>query len=252
MIYFVGAGPGDPELITVRGRRLLAEAATVIYAGSLVNPELLSVCRPDAAVYDSAGMTLPEIVAVMVAAHRDGKEVVRLHTGDPALYGAIQEQMEALEREGVPFGVVPGVSSFLAAAAAAGRELTSPGVSQTVIVTRLAGRTPVPETENLQALAATGATLVILLSVQRIDQVIQELGAGGLAPDTPVVVVERATWPEERVVRATLADVAGRVQSLGIGRTAVIMVGRALAGETIPSRLYAADFSHGYRRGQDP
>ncbi|HUW63466.1 MAG TPA: precorrin-4 C(11)-methyltransferase [Spirochaetia bacterium] len=252
MIYFVGAGPGDPELITVRGQRLLAGAAVVVYAGSLVNPALLQVCRPDAAVFDSAGMTLPEIMAVMVAAHRDGKEVVRLHTGDPALYGAIQEQMEVLEREGVPYGVVPGVSSFLAAAAAAGRELTSPGVSQTVIVTRLAGRTPVPEPEKLRALAATGATLVILLSVQVIDQVVQELSAGGLAPDTPVVVVERASWPDERVVRSNLAGVAGRVQSLGIGRTAVIMVGRALAGETIPSRLYAADFSHGYRRGQDP
>jgi len=252
LIYFVGAGPGDPELITVRGQRLLAGAAVVVYAGSLVNPALLQVCRPDAAVFDSAGMTLPEIMAVMVAAHRDGKEVVRLHTGDPALYGAIQEQMEVLEREGVPYGVVPGVSSFLAAAAAAGRELTSPGVSQTVIVTRLAGRTPVPEPEKLRALAATGATLVILLSVQVIDQVVQELSAGGLAPDTPVVVVERASWPDERVVRSNLAGVAGRVQSLGIGRTAVIMVGRALAGETIPSRLYAADFSHGYRRGQDP
>lgn len=252
MIYFVGAGPGDPDLITVRGRRLLAGAAVIVYAGSLVNPLLLSVCRPEAVVYDSAGMNLAEIVAVMVAAHREGKEVVRLHTGDPALYGAIQEQMEALEREGVPCVVVPGVSSFLAAAAAAGRELTSPGVSQTVIVTRLAGRTPVPEAENLRALAATGATLVILLSVQAIDQVVQELAEGGLTADTPVVVVERATWPDERVVRSTLADVAERVHNLGIGRTAVIMVGRALAGETIPSRLYAADFSHGYRGGPNP
>jgi precorrin-4/cobalt-precorrin-4 C11-methyltransferase len=252
LIYFVGAGPGDPELITVRGRHLLATAGVVVYAGSLVNPELLAVCRPDTAVYDSAGMTLAEIVAVMTAAHRDGQEVVRLHTGDPALYGAIQEQMEALAQEGVPYAVVPGVSSFLAAAAAAGRELTKPDVSQTVIITRLAGRTPVPEAENLRALAATGATLVIFLSVQLIDRVVEELAAGGLAPDTPVVVVERASWPDEKVVRTSLAGAAGEVRALGIARTAVIMVGRALAGEAVPSRLYAADFSHGYRRGQDP
>ncbi len=251
MIYFVGAGPGDPELITVRGRRLLEQAGVVVYAGSLVNPELLAVCRPDAAVYDSSGMTLAEIVAVMAAAHRDGREVVRLHTGDPALYGAIQEQMDALELEGVPYAVVPGVSSFLAAAAAAGRELTKPGVAQTVIITRMAGRTPVPQGENLRALAATGATLVILLSVQLIDEVVRELAAGGLAPDTPVVVVERASWPDQRLVRTTMGGVAGQVRTMGIGRTAVIMVGRALGGESVPSRLYAADFSHGYRRARD-
>jgi len=248
LIYFVGAGPGDPELITVRGRRLLAGAPVVVYAGSLVNPELLALCRPDAIVHNSAGMTLEEIVAVMVAAHREGRDAVRLHTGDPALYGAVREQMEALERENVPYRVVPGVSSFLAAAAAAGLELTAPGVSQTVIVTRLAGRTAVPEAENLRTLAATGATLVILLSVQMIEQVAAELAAGGLPPDTPVIVVERASWPDEKVVRTSLGGVAGRVRDLGIGRTAVIMVGRALGGGAAPSRLYAADFSHGYRK----
>lgn len=252
MIYFVGAGPGDPELITVRGRRLLAEAAVVVYAGSLVNPELLAVCRPDAAVYDSARMTLAEIVAVMAAAHREGLDVVRLHTGDPSLYGALQEQLDALDEEGIPWTVVPGVSSFLAAAAAAGRELTKPGISQTVVITRLGGRTPVPQEENLRSLAATGATLVILLSVNMIERVVQELGEAGLTPDTPAVVVERATWPGERVVRSTLGEVAGRVRVLGIDRTAVIIVGRALGGETARSRLYAPDFSHGYRRGEDP
>jgi len=252
LIYFVGAGPGDPELITVRGRRLLAEAAVVVYAGSLVNPELLAVCRPDAAVYDSARMTLAEIVAVMAAAHREGLDVVRLHTGDPSLYGALQEQLDALDEEGIPWTVVPGVSSFLAAAAAAGRELTKPGISQTVVITRLGGRTPVPQEENLRSLAATGATLVILLSVNMIERVVQELGEAGLTPDTPAVVVERATWPGERVVRSTLGEVAGRVRVLGIDRTAVIIVGRALGGETARSRLYAPDFSHGYRRGEDP
>jgi len=247
LIYFVGAGPGDPELITVRGRRLLAGAAVVVYAGSLVNPELLKICRPDAVIHNSAGMTLEEIVAVMVTAHREGRDVVRLHTGDPALYGAVREQMDALDREGVPYLVVPGVSSFLAAAAAAGLELTAPGVSQTVIVTRLAGRTAVPEAESLRTLAATGATLVILLSVHMIDQVVAQLSAGGLSPDTPVIVVERASWPDEKVVRSTLGEVAGRVRDLGIGRTAVIMAGRALGDGAAPSRLYAADFAHGYR-----
>jgi len=247
MVYIIGAGPGDPELITVKGARFIAAAEVVIYTGSLVNPEILNYCREGAEIYNSAGMTLEEVLAVIKEAHAAGKLVARVHTGDPALYGAIQEQMDALGREGIPFEVIPGVSSFLAAAAAIPHELTLPGVTQTVILTRVEGRTPVPAGEKLAALAAHDSTMCIFLSVHMIEQVVAELASGGYTGDTPVIVVERASWPEQRVIRGTMGDIAGKIREAGITRTALIMVGRAFDFGYASSRLYDAGFSHGFR-----
>jgi precorrin-4/cobalt-precorrin-4 C11-methyltransferase len=247
MVFFVGAGPGDPELITVKGARLLSEAGVVIYTGSLVNPKILDYCKEGARIYNSAGMTLEEVLAVIKEAAAKGEKVARVHTGDPALYGAIQEQMDALAKEGIPFTVIPGVSSFLAAAAAIPNELTLPGVTQTVILTRVEGRTPVPPGERLTSLASHGATMCIFLSVHMIEQVMEELKSGGYAEDTPVVVVERASWPEQRVIRGTVGDIDGKIKSAGITRTALIMVGRAFGSEYTPSKLYDGKFAHGFR-----
>ncbi|WP_018085876.1 precorrin-4 C(11)-methyltransferase [Desulfurispora thermophila] len=247
VVYFVGAGPGDPELITVKGADLLRRADVVVYAGSLVNPALLDLCRPGAVIYDSAGMHLQEMVRVMAEAAGEGKVVVRLHTGDPSLYGAIQEQMDALADQGVECRVVPGVSSFFAAAASLKQELTLPEVTQTVILTRLAGRTSVPQHEEMRQLARHQATMCIFLSVHMIRELVAELLAGGYPADTPVAVVYRASWPDERIVRGTLADIADRVTEAGIKKTALIIVSRVLAGNYTPSRLYDAGFAHGYR-----
>ena len=248
-VTFLGAGPGDPELITVKGRRLLDGADVIVYAGSLVNPALLEGVRAE--IYDSAGMDLDGIMAVMVEAVRAGKKVVRLHTGDPAIYGAIREQMHRLDRENIGYEVVPGVSSALAAAAAVKAELTVPELTQTVIFTRQAGRTPVPERESLRNLAAVQGSMCIFLSVSMMKQVVGELLAGGYPPATPVAVVEKATWPQERIVRGTLADIGGRVQASAIRKTAMILVGQALAGnDNAASRLYDAGFSHEYRSGK--
>ncbi|HOF87022.1 MAG TPA: precorrin-4 C(11)-methyltransferase [Armatimonadota bacterium] len=248
MILFVGAGPGDPELITVKGQRALREADLVLYAGSLVPTALLQWAKPDAACRDSAGMHLEEQIALMAEAHAAGKSVVRLHTGDPSLYGAIGEQMAALDRLGIPYRVIPGVSSFLAAAAALPAELTLPGVSQTVIITRCAGRTPVPPGEDLAVLASHRATMAIFLSAGRLDETIAAL-ARHYPPDTPAAVVQRASWPEQKIVRGTLATIVAR--AAGIERTAMILVGEALANEGEASKLYDRTFSHGYREGQE-
>jgi len=245
-IIFLGAGPGDPELITVKGRRLLDGADVIVYAGSLVNPALLDGVTAE--IHDSAGMDLDEIMAVVVDAARAGKKVVRLHTGDPAIYGAIREQMQRLDREGLDYEVVPGVSSALASAAALKAELTVPEVTQSVIFTRQAGRTPVPEAEALHKLAAIQGSMCIFLSVSMMKKVVGELRDGGYAGDTPVAVVEKATWPDERIVRGTLTDIAEKVAGSGIRKTAMILVGRALAGGTgAASKLYDAGFSHQYR-----
>jgi len=246
-LYFVGAGPGDPELITVKGQRLLAEADLVVYAGSLVPKVLIEGL--DAEVHDSAPLHLDEIISLMAEAWRDGKKVVRLHTGDPAIYGAIKEQMKELDQQGIPYLVVPGVSSATATAATLKAELTLPEVSQTVIITRRAGRTPVPEGEDLPSLASHQATMLILLSVGMIDKVVADLLAGGYPETTPVSVVEKVSWPEERVIRGTIADIAAKVKEAGITKTAIIAVGEAFGDGDLSavSKLYDKDFAHGCR-----
>ena len=251
-VVFVGAGPGDPDLITVKGQKLLAQADVVVYAGSLVNPALLDGLKPTAHCHDSAALTLEDAIAIMVPAAKAGQNVVRLHTGDPSLYGAIQEQIEALHAHGVASEVVPGVTAAFAAAASLGQELTLPEVSQTVILTRIEGRTPVPEKEQLAKIAALGATTCLYLSVGMMEKVVEQLLAGGAyTAQTPVAVVSRATWPDERTVEGTLADIAGKVSAAGLTRQALIIVGEALAarGQGVPekSKLYDAKFAHGFR-----
>jgi precorrin-4/cobalt-precorrin-4 C11-methyltransferase len=252
-VYFIGAGPGDPELITVKGARLLREAGVIIYAGSLVDRRLVQEYGPNAEVYDSSAMTLEETTSVITEAVLAGKRIARLHTGDPSIYGAIQEQMAEMDRLGIGYEVVPGVTSAFAAAAALKQELTLPEVSQTVIFTRLEGRTPVPERESLKEIAKTGATLVIYLSVAMIDRVVGELLQGAYTPETPAAVVHRASWPDERIIEGTLADIAKGVQEAGIGKQALIIAGDVLKarreGLKARSLLYDKEFSHGCRKG---
>lgn len=245
MIHFVGAGPGAPDLITLRGAELLKRADVVIYAGSLVNPVLLGLCRTDCAVYNSAEMTLEQVLAVMAEA-RD-RELVRLHTGDPSLYGAIREQMDALREKNIPFDLTPGVSSFCGAAAAAQAEYTLPGVSQTVIITRMEGRTPVPEEEKMAALAQHGATMVIFLSAGMLDKVQTALLQGSYTADTPAALVYKATWPEEKVVRCTVGTLAQTGTVHGIRKTALVLVGEFLAGPYERSKLYDPGFTTEFR-----
>ena len=252
MIHFIGAGPGAEDLITVRGARLLGEADVIIYAGSLVNPALLQYKKEGCTVYDSASMTLEEVVAVMREAEGAGKDTVRLHTGDPALYGAIREQMDALDALGLPYDDTPGVSAFSGAAAALNAEYTLPEVSQSVIITRMAGRTPVPEGEELRKLAAHGCTLVLFLSTGLLERVEEELLAGGAyAPDTPAAIVYKATWPEERVFRCTVSTLAQTARDNGVTKTALITVGHFLGREYERSKLYDPAFTHGYRKGTE-
>lgn len=246
-VFFVGAGPGDPELITVKGQALLKQADRIIYAGSLVNPALLSLAKQGAKIYNSASMTLPEVIDAIKAGVMAGETVVRLHTGDPSIYGAIQEQMDELDKLGIEYKVVPGVSSFLATAAALKQEYTLPQISQTVIITRNEGRTPVPEKEKLASLAAHNATMCIFLSVHMLPDVVAELIAGGYAPDTPIAIVQKASWPEEKIIRATLATIVAKVAKENVSRTAMIVVSRCLDTEYALSRLYAPEFSHMFR-----
>lgn len=250
-VHFVGAGPGDSELITVKGARLLAEADVVVYAGSLVDLELVRKYAPTAKVWDSAGMTLAETTQVLGDAIMAGHKAVRLHTGDPSIYGAIQEQMSELDRLDIPYSVVPGVTSAFAAAASLRQELTLPEVSQTVTITRLAGRTPVPERERLSSIARIGATMVIYLSVSMVEDVVDELLEGAYTPATPAAVVAKASWHDEQVVEGTLADIAAKVKVAGIGKQAIILVGDVLnarrEGLKAVSKLYDAGFSHEFR-----
>lgn len=248
LVAFVGAGPGDPELITVKGQRLLREADRVIYAGSLVPQGLLEQCKPGAVLLDSASMTLEETHAAVMEGVRRAQRVVRLHTGDPSLYGAIHEQMRLLDQEGVDYEVVPGVSAVFAAAAELRCQLTLPELSQTVIITRAAGNTPVPERESLETLASHGATLVIYLSVQHIGDVVRKL-RGPYHPQTPVVVAYRVGWPDQRILRGTLEDIEDRIRHAGIRRHAVILVGEVFneVRPAVRSRLYDGSFSHGFR-----
>ncbi|MBL0225766.1 MAG: precorrin-4 C(11)-methyltransferase [Geobacteraceae bacterium] len=251
IVSFVGAGPGADDLITIRGARLLRHADVVVFAGSLVDRQLVARYATSADVYDSAGMTLPEVVEVMANAALAGKNVVRLHTGDPSIYGAIQEQMEALDGLGLEYTVVPGVTSAFAAAAALKQELTLPEVSQTVIFTRIEGRTPVPENEQLHRIAAIGATLVIYLSVGMIAKVVEQLLQGAYTPETAAAVVCRASWDDEQILRGSLADIAAAVLDAGIDRQALIIVGDVLAarreGLKAKSLLYDGGFAHGFR-----
>lgn len=247
MIYFVGAGSGAPDLITVRGARLLSEADVIVYAGSLVNPALLDYKKDGCEVYNSAKMTLEEVIAVMAPAAKAGKTVVRLHTGDPCVYGAHREQMDELDKRGIPYEVCPGVSSFCGAAAALKAEYTLPNVSQSVILTRMEGRTPVPEKEQIESFAAHGATMVIFLSAGQLVRLSERLIAGGYAPDTPAAIVYKATWPDEKVVRTTVADLAEAGAREGITKTALITVGGFLGTEYERSKLYDPTFTTEFR-----
>lgn len=252
MVHFVGAGPGAVDLITVRGAELLRRAGVIVYAGSLVNPALLGYAGPDCALYNSAELTLERILDILRAAHHEGREAVRLHTGDPGLYGAVREQADALDRLGIPFDFTPGVPSFCGASAALGREYTLPGGSQTVILTRFAGRTPVPAAEDLSSLARHGAAMVIFLSAAFPDEVQAALLEGAYTPDTPAAVVYKVTWPEERVCHCRLGELAHTIRAAGIRRTALILVGDFLGPAPGRSRLYDPTFSTGFRPGAAP
>ncbi len=250
MIRFVGAGPGAPDLLTLRGAELLARADCVIYAGSLVNPALLGLTKPGCALFNSAEMTLEQVIAQMEAQEALHHETVRLHTGDPSLYGAIREQMDALDARGIPYDVAPGVSSLSGAAAALQVEYTIPGVNQTVIVTRMAGRTPVPAGQDIASLAAHGAAMVIFLSAGMLDALQAELLRGAYTEETPAALVYKATWPEERLLRCRLGDLAAVGREAGVRRTALVLVGDFLRQAGERSRLYDPTFSTGYREAE--
>ena len=248
LVYFGGAGPGDPELITLKGYRILQQADVVIYAGSLINTVLLDYCKPGAACHDSAELNLGQIIDLMASGVAAGKLVVRLQTGDLSLYGSIREQGEELAKLGIGFSSIPGVSSFLGAASVLGAEYTVPEVAQSLVITRVSGRTPVPDRESLEAFAAHRTSMAIFLSVQEIGEVVERLCAGGYPVDTPVAVVYKATWPDCQVVRGTLTTIAEQVTTAGIRKTALILVGAFLGDEYHYSKLYDAGFSHEYRQ----
>ncbi|CAG34951.1 precorrin-4 C(11)-methyltransferase [Desulfotalea psychrophila] len=249
-VYFVGAGPGDPELITVKGQRLLQEADLIIYTGSLVPRALVENLAGES--INSAPLNLDEVFTLIKTAHAEGKRIVRLHTGDSAIFGAINEQLALLRAHSIPFQVIPGVSSALATAAALETQLTLPEVAQTVIFTRRAGRTPVPAGEDLISLARHGSTMMIFLSISMISEVVAELLEGGYPVHTPAAVVEKASWPEERILRGTLTNIAQQVKDAGITKTALIAVGPAISLEApeILSKLYDRGFSHEYRQAK--
>lgn len=252
MIHIVGAGPGAVDLITVRGQKLLSEADVVIYAGSLVSRDLLGWARQDARIYDSASMDLEQVMEVMEQAERDGLTTVRLHTGDPCLYGAIREQMDGLDARGIKYDICPGVSSFCGAAAALGMEYTLPGISQSVVITRMAGRTPVPERESIEKFAAHGSTMVIFLSAGMTGELSEELVKGGYPGDTPAAIVYKATWPDEKVVRCTVATLEETADREGIHKTALIVVGNTVAQTGYErSKLYDPAFTTGFRAGRE-
>ena len=249
MVHFVGAGSGAVDLITVRGARLLEEADVIIYAGSLVNPQLLDYASEKAQIHNSAEMTLEEVMAVIREAESQGKTTVRLHTGDSSIYGAVREQFDELEALGISYDVCPGVSSFCGAASSLKTEYTLPDVSQTVIISRTSGRTEVPEKESIQSLAAHKATMILFLSTGLIEKLQSELLEGGLAQDTPAAIVYKATWPDEKIFRCTVGTLAQTAKENRVKRTALIIVGDFLGHEYERSRLYAPDFSTEFRRG---
>ena len=250
MVDFVGAGCGAPDLITLRGKRLIENADVIIYAGSLVNPDLLAYARKDCEIYNSALMHLDEVIDVIKKADANGRSVVRLHTGDPSIYGAIREQMDRLDEVNIPYRVTPGVSSFCGAAAALRAEYTLPDVSQTVILTRLAGRTPVPEKESIESLATHNATMVIFLSAGMLDELSQRLIQGGYSGDTPAAIVYKATWEDEKVVRCTVAELHEAAKKNGITKTALITVGNFLGNDYEYSKLYDKTFETEFRKAE--
>lgn len=251
MVNFVGAGPGAVDLITVRGKELLENADIIIYAGSLVNPVLLDYAKESCEIYNSATMTLEEVTDVMIEGEREGKAVVRLHTGDPAIYGAIREQMDILDKEDIEYEVCPGVSSLFGTAAALKAEYTLPDVSQSVIVTRMAGRTPVPDRESIASFAAHHATMVIFLSTGMLEKLSEELIKGGYEPETPAAIVYKATWDDEKVVRTTVKDLAESAAKNNITKTALITVGGFLSSAYDRSKLYDPTFTHEFRQGKE-
>jgi precorrin-4/cobalt-precorrin-4 C11-methyltransferase len=249
-VYIIGAGPGDPKLITVRGAELIAACPVVLYTGSLVPREVVALARPDAKVLDSSGMTLDEIIALIVAARDAGQDVARVHTGDPLIFGSTAEQMRRLDELGIAYEIIPGVSSFTAAAAALGRELTLPELSQTVILTRAEGRTPVPEGEKLEDLARHGATLALFLSITLLDQVVEAL-TPSYGADCPIAVVHKASCPDQQIVAGTLADIVAKVKAARIRTQSMVLVGRVLTSTDFAnSRLYDPEFSHRFRKAK--
>ncbi len=247
MVHIVGAGCGAPDLITLRGKRLLEEADVIIYAGSLVNCELLQYAKESCELHDSAKMTLGEVLSVITKAEADGKMTVRLHSGDPSLYGAIGEQIREFQRRGIAYDITPGVSAFCGAAATLKTEYTLPDVSQTVIITRTSGKTVVPASEDLRGLAAHGATMVLFLSAGLLAKVEKELTEGGYAPDTPAAIVYKASWPEEKICRCTVSTLEKTARENGIEKTALITVGDFLTADFSLSRLYDPIFSTEFR-----
>ena len=248
MVHFVGAGPGAPDLITVRGKELIEKADIIIYAGSLVNPALLDYAKDDAKIYNSAEMTLEEVTAVYTEAESEEKDVVRLHTGEPSIYGAVKEQMDFLDKEGIPYDSCPGVSACFGAASSLNLEYTLPGVSQTLIITRLEGRTPVPEAESMESLAAHKASMAIYLSAGMLKELSEKLIAGGYEPETPAAIVYKATWPEEKKIITTVGDLAEAGEKEGIRDIAVVLVGNAVSAmDYDKSRLYSTNFTTGFR-----
>ena len=250
MVHFIGAGPGDPELLTLKGKRLIDAADVIIYAGSLVNKEVLAGAKEGAKIYNSATMTLEEVIDVMKDADAKGLDVARVHTGDPAIFGAHREQMDALERLGIEYEVIPGVSSFLATAAALRKEYTLPGVSQTVILTRMEGRTPMPPKEKLRDLAKHNATMIIFLSVGMIDKLAETLREE-YREDTPVAVVYKASWEDQKIVIGNLTNIAQKVKEAGITKTALTVVGDFLGDEYELPKLYDKTFTHEFRKAKE-
>ena len=252
MVHFVGAGPGAADLITLRGKQLLEEADVIIYAGSLVNPELLEYSKDICTIYNSAHLTMEKVISVIEKAESEGKTTVRLHTGDPCIYGAVREQMDALDALGIPYDSCPGVSSFCGAAAALNVEYTLPDISQSVILTRMEGRTPVPAKESIQSFASHHASMVIFLSAGMTKELSDRLIEGGYEPDTPAAIVYKATWKDEKTIRCTVADLDKAARENGIDKTALILVGEAVGNPSYDrSRLYAPDFSTGFRPAEE-
>ncbi|MBI5416411.1 precorrin-4 C(11)-methyltransferase [Candidatus Poribacteria bacterium] len=248
-IFFIGAGPGDPELLTLKAKKIIEKADIIIYAGSLVNKRVLKYAKKSAELHDSAKMSLDDVTRVIESAKSNVKIIARVHSGDSSIYGAIQEQMDWCDKKKIRYSVIPGVSSFQAAAAALKQEYTLPDISQTIILTRISGRTKVPNREDIEELSKINATMVIFLSVQEIEKVVEKLKAG-YNDDTPVAVVEKASWHDERIIKGTLKDIVKKVKKIGIDRQALIIVGNVLKKKNYEkSKLYDKNFEHGFRRG---